>query len=322
MVLLGLPLLVIFSIFAAGVYGGATRADRVVELEQRWLGIAPPEGRLLEGAGAPEELEGEQPIGQEEPGPEEPAPSDRPPGPEDAREPEEPEEPAPSDPKPVTIAEVEPVGAELRARFEEPRVVRVKIMVDPALVVAREDWLSYVGDLFEATRASFDRLFGIDLELQGVVVWDAAVGATLDALLADLSCLHARDGLPCRGRDGADLLIGLLARARPSGFVPARWTENLTGDHALVFADVQQPDRFYRNLLRALAMLFGAEPTQDAAAKQLGSFMSDADLRAGVAPTLDPENRGKVIINKRRPIATPAPEPVEPDVGLGEDETI
>jgi hypothetical protein len=60
-------------------------------------------------------------------------------------------------------------------------------------------------------------------------------------------------------------------------------------------------------MLRALAFLFGAEPAVDPAAKQLGSFMSDA-ASAG-APVLDPENRGKVIINKRRPIAKPSGEP-------------
>ncbi|MFO7567604.1 MAG: hypothetical protein R6X02_33480 [Enhygromyxa sp.] len=315
--LLGLPLLVLFSIFASGVYCGATRADRVVELEQRWLGIAPPEGRLLErpdaGAGADGptgEFDGQAPS---EPTPDEPKPSEPEP---DAPKPEpdapkpEPDAPKPSEPPPdaseleklggFAIAEAAPVGAELRARFEEPRVVRVKLMVDPALVVAREDWLSYVGGLFEATRASFDRLFGIDLRLQGLVVWDDAVGADAGTLLEDLSG---------RERDGADVVLGLLARGQPPEFVRARCTEERSGDQALVCGDLKQPDRYYRNLLRALALLFGAEPAHDAAAKQLGSFMSDAPARAGAAPIVDPENRGKVIINKRRPIATPSPTP-------------
>ncbi|HLT38637.1 MAG TPA: hypothetical protein VK034_20255, partial [Enhygromyxa sp.] len=266
-----------------------------------------------------------------EPEPDEPKPDEPEP---DEPKPDEPKpnEPKPDEPKPtqpeletiggLAIARPEPVGAELRTRFEEPRVIRLKIMVDPALVVAREDWLSYVAGLFEAAGASFDRLFGIDLQLQGVVVWDAAVGADVDNLLADLS------GRAGRERDGADVVLGLIARPQPSSFTATRWTEAVTGDHALVFADLQQADRYYRNLLRALALLFGAEPAHDAAAKQLGSFMSDAPLRADAAPVIDPENRGKVIINKRRPIAEPAPEPelpVEddnPDQPVGEDGTI
>ncbi|HLT35452.1 MAG TPA: hypothetical protein VK034_04180, partial [Enhygromyxa sp.] len=105
--LLGLPLLVIFAIFASGVYCGATRADRVVELEQRWLGIAPPEGRLLlpadrdAGAGADGstgELGDEQPS---DPEPGEPKPREPEPGEPKPSEPGEPEpgEPQPSEPE-------------------------------------------------------------------------------------------------------------------------------------------------------------------------------------------------------------------------------
>jgi hypothetical protein len=314
--LLGLPLLVIFSIFSSGVYCGATRADRVVELEQKWLGIEPPEGRLADepadASGA-----GDTP---DEPG----EPSKAEPKPEPSKTTAEPTEPKPQpiaeqpQPQPTPTAEppksasslepakADPVGAELRTRFEEPRVVRLKIMVDPALVVAREDWLRYIAELFEATRVSYERLFGIELQLHGVVVWNDAVGADASALLADLAK---------RDRDGADVMLGLLAREQPADFTPARWTGDVTGDHALVFADLQQGDRHYRNLLRALALLFGAEPAVDSEAKQLGSFMSDPASQTGGAPVLDPENRGKVIINKRRPIAAPEPEPVEAPEG-------
>jgi hypothetical protein len=305
--LLGLPLLVIFSIFASGVYCGATRADRVVELEQRWFGIQPPEGRLggagdVEDEGASDDA-GETPSEEpKQPDPKQPDPKQPDPEQPDSKQPE-PKQPEPKQPEPAAgllVAQADPVGAELRTRFEEPRVVRVKIMVDPALVVTRDDWLEYIAELFAATHQSHERLYGIDLQLQGVVVWDDAVGADASSLLSDLSR---------RERDGADVVLGLVARAQPSDFAPAQWTGELTGDHALVFADLQQPDRYYRSMLRALAFLFGAEPAVDSAAKQLGSFMSDA-VPAG-APVLDPENRGKVIINKRRPIAKPASEPVE-----------
>lgn len=306
--LVGLPLFVIFSIFASGVYCGATRADRVVDLEQRWFGIEPPEGRLQDGepadAGALADAEaGDTP----DESPIDPESTTEQPKPEPTTEQPKPE-PITEQPKPepsteLAPANADPVGAELRSRFEESRVVRLKIMVDPALVVAREDWLSYIADLFEATRVSYERLFGIDLQLHGVVVWEDAVGADTAALLGDLA---ARD------RDGADVMLGLLARAKPSDYEPGRWTADVTGDHALVFADLQQPDRYYRNLLRALALLFGAEPAVDSEAKRLGSFMSEGAAANGGVPVLDPENRGKIIINKRRPIAAPAPVESEP----------
>ncbi|PRQ04106.1 hypothetical protein ENSA5_10650 [Enhygromyxa salina] len=163
--------------------------------------------------------------------------------------------------------------------------------------------------MFAATRASFELLFGVELQLQGIVIWDVAPGAEVDALLADLTT---------RERDGADVIIGLVAQAQPPKFEATSWTGDKNGDYALVFADLAQRDRYYRNLLRALAGLLGAEPTTDAASKQLGSFMSDATPPAGSAPVLDPENRGKVIINKRRPMAQADPGPT-PDDGSNPD---
>jgi hypothetical protein len=308
--LLGLPLLILFVIFSAGVYCGVTRADRVVAFEQRWLGVDPPPGRLVAT-----DADAVPPTDSDEP-PETP-PDAQPAAPADTQPAQPPVDPPvdpPIDPQPrVEQAPVEsppvtapssrllpvataPIGPELRARFDEPRVVRLKLMVDPALVDVREDWLGYIVELFEVTRVGFERLFGIELLLQGVVVWDApSAAAGADELLADLAT---------RERDGAEVMIGFVARAQPPDFEPKAWTESVTGDHALVFADRQQHgDRYYRGLLRALALLFGAEPTHDAAATQLGSFMSEALTPAGAAPTLDPENRGKVIIHKRRPIA-------------------
>ncbi len=309
--LLGLPLLALFSIFASGVYCGATRADRVVGLEQRWLGIEPPPGRVLdrpEADGA--DPEAAEPGDAPEPGTPEPAQPPKPEQPEQAQpepaqpqQPDQPAQPEPAQPQPqsehaggLAIATAAPVGPELRELFDQVRVVDVQIMVDPALVVAREDWLTYVAELFEATRASYEVLFGIRLQLHGVVVWDPAAEADADTLLAELGA---------RPHDGAEILLGLVASERPPGFAAPTWTGERTGDHALVFADLQQRDRYYRNMLRALAVLFGAEPTSDPAAKQLGSFMSDAAAPAGAAPVLDPANRGRVIIHKRREFAEP-----------------
>jgi hypothetical protein len=304
--LAGLPLLVIFAIFAAGVYRGATRSYRIQSLEARWLGLESPDA----DRGAPpapdpltQPTPTPTPTAPEQPQPEQPqpvAPPDQPPP--ESPDPQTPPQPDPTPTTPPTTntlptATADPVGVELRKRFDEPRAIRVKLLVDPALVIAREDWLPYTATLFEATHLSFELLFGIDLQLQGVVIWDAAAGADTTKLLADLA-QHEREG--------ADVILGVLARPRPQDYEPTRWIDGDHGTHALVFADLAQTDRFYRNLLRALAGLLGAEPTPDPT-----SFMSDAVPSPGTPPTLDPENRGKVIFNKHRPFADPTPEPSE-----------
>ena len=317
--LVGLPLFVIFSIFASGVYCGVTRADRVVDLEQRWLGVEPPPGRLT-GGGSHEANEPNQSTDSagdattlgdtntDQANPDQANPDQANP----VAQPNQPKLPATDNPTPIkpdarpqpdaqlglAVANADPVGPELRQRFEETRVVRVQLMVDPALVVARKDWLGYIASLFETTKASYAELFGIDLQLHGVVVWDAAVGATNEEL---------EQNLATRPFDGADVLLGLVARERPPKYAAPRWADAVNGDHALVFADLEQTDRYYRNILRSLAVLFGAEPTLDTASKQLGSFMSEVPLAAS-GPALDPDNRGRVIINKRRPFVERSPE--------------
>lgn len=302
--LIGLPLLIIVGLFSAGLYLGATRSYRIQHFEAKWLGFASPDPAAddgdskLTGETEPEaetegaETEGAEPesveTGGAEPEPKTPEPK--------TPDPKTPEPKTPDQPSTTTLPVVEanPVGAELRSLFDEALVVRVKVMVDPALVVAREDWLTHTASLIEATHASFELLFGVDVQLQGIVVWNIAAGAEPEALLADLLA---------REREGADVILGLVAQAEPANYQPAQWTGDEHGDHALVFADLRQHDRYYRNMLRTLARLLGAQPALDAASKQLGSFMSDAEPVGDVAPVLDPENRGRVIINKHRPFA-------------------
>jgi hypothetical protein len=317
--LVGLPALVLFSIYAGGVYLGAIRADQVVELEQRWLGVTPPPGRLTgsDRDGPPLEADpSDEPTSTEtapdldepdQPDPTEPTPTEPTP-----TEPT-PTEPTPTEPTPtevagaIPVAAATPVGPELRSRFAETKQVRVDLLVDPALVAARPDWLDYVAELFAATQTSFERLYGIELQLHGVRVWDAAVGAELASLEAQLRA--QADAEP----DGETVVVGLLARAAPNNYSPPTWTGDETGTHALVFADLgaADRDRYSINFLRALSLLFGAEPTSETSAVQSGSFMAEG-VRAA-APVLDPENRGKVIINKRRALARPEPDEPEPD---------
>lgn len=306
--LIGLPLSILFTIFASGVFFGASRSYRILVLEAELLGLEHPDAALAVAASEPTPDAGEsepskpepaQPDGDEQE-PVKPQPEPAQPEPEPAKRQPEPTQPDPEPAKPevlsgLPVAIADPVGPELRTPFEQRLVVRVKLMVDPSLVVAREDWLEYAASLIDAARASFAVLFGVDVQLQGIVIWDAVnVAGGPDALLADLAK---------REREGADVILGLVAQPQPEDFVQKTWSGGEHGDHALVYADVRQTDRYHRNLLRTLALLLGATPTTDTAARQLGSFMSDAEVASGTPPVIDPDNRRVVITNKGRPFA-------------------
>jgi hypothetical protein len=308
--LVGVPGLILFTIFASGVFLGASRSYRVQVLEAQLFGLEHPDAALALAEAPPEpptpdvtEPEppktGEQPAPDEQPKPgeqpksgEQPKPSEQP---KPGEQPKSGEQPVPSAEPGLPVAIADPVGPELRTPFEQRLVVRVKLMVDPSLVVAREDWLTYATTLIDAARASFAVLFGVEVQLQGIVIWDAVnVSGGPEALLADLAG---------REREGADVILGLVAQPEPEGFEPKMWTGDEHGDHALVYADLRQSDRYHRAVLRMLAGLLGAVPTTDSAAKQQGSFMSDAEPPAGTPPVIDPDNRRLVITNKGRPFA-------------------
>jgi hypothetical protein len=304
--LLGLPLMVCFGLFAGGVYVGALRSHRVQVLEAEYLGFDPPAGS---GDAATPIGVGEQPDTQANPDAAE-QPKPEPAKPEPAKpEPAKPdvaEQPKP-DPAPsvaaLPTAVADPVGAELRTLFDAPLRMRVKLLVDRGLLVGREDWLSYSASLIHAADASFRVLFGVQVELQGVVVWDRPAGADPAALLAELTT---------REREGADVVVGLVADTAPAGYQPQAWPE-AHGDHALVFADLRTRDRYYRNLLRSLAGLLGATRSE-----QISSFMSDAEPTE-TAPVLDPDNRGRVIFNKQRPFVSSQRHPPAQSPGPSRD---
>ena len=153
--LLGLPLALVGAIFGGGLYFGATHAYRVEVLEARFLGFPEPaRARPAE----PEQPTDTQPSVDTE------TPQASPDAaPEPQAELVERLEPQPAPAKPKTsagleVAKVEPIGEELRAKFDARREVHVKIMLDPALAAAREDWPSYTNELFTAVSASFSVL--------------------------------------------------------------------------------------------------------------------------------------------------------------------
>jgi hypothetical protein len=312
--LVGVPGFILFTIFTSGVFFGASRSYRVLVLEAEYLGLEHPDAAL---AGAESGMEPATPGDSEQPPTEQAAPGEQPqpgeqtkpgeqqkpgeqPKPGEQTKPgEQPEQPQPNAQPGLPVAIADPVGPELRTPFEQRLVVRVKLMVDPSLVVAREDWLTYAASLIDTTRSSFAVLFGIEVQLQGIVIWDIAnVSGGAEALLADLAG---------REREGADVILGLVAQPEPEDFEPKLWTDAEHGDHTLVYANLRQSDRYHRNLLRTLAGLLGAAPTTDSAAKQLGSFMSDAETAPGTPPVIDPDNRRLVITSKGRPFAHASP---------------
>lgn len=331
--LLGLPLALIGTIFGSGLYVGATRSYRVQTLEARYLGFPDPGGATwtppsqrtkpaAQDAEAPEPkpdppddppsadtAEATGPTGLEQPKPNTDT-GETPPQPVQPVEPPEVNEPEPEPEPPsmgLPVAKVDPIGPELRTKFEQSREVHVKIMVDPALAAAREDWLSYTHGLFSATRASFSALAGIELRLQGVVVWSEA---------QDLPPTELGAALETHEREGAELILALVARARPPSYEAPQWTEAVHGDHGLVFADLDRSDRYYHNMLRTLARLFGAQ-----ASSEPGSFMSPSGSPADAAPVLDPANRGQLIFHKQRPFVSRDDASPDPGDELPEGDT-
>jgi len=155
---------------------------------------------------------------------------------------------------------------------------------------------------------SFEVLFGVELRLQGALVWTPDPTADPASLLADLEA---------RERHGADLVIGLLARSRPDDWAPetepkdpalvGRDSDRIGGSSALVFADLARNERYYQSFMRTLAGLLGATPVTDPSSEAWlrGSFMRDAPPNPGsrdqaAAPWLDAQNRTRVITTKHR----------------------
>ena len=103
-------------------------------------------------------------------------------------------------------------------------------------------------------------------------------------------------------REGAELILALVARAQPPSYEAPAWTEAVHGDHGLVFAELERSDPYYQSMLRTLARLFGAQDSSEP-----GSFMSPGGSSADGAPTLDPSNRGQVIFHKQRPFVSRDP---------------
>lgn len=290
--LIGGPIFVLFSIFAIGVYAGVANREAVIGFEARWLGWEPlPAPATSETTPAKPEPEPAEPEPakpkREEPAKPEPA-KPEPAKPEPAKpEPAKPEPAKPEPAKPQPIVVLEPLSGELAVLLASPRVLGVKVMVDPALLLDQpETWLTYVDALVRTTSEVFERAFGIELELRGVVVWTRTAN-TGEGLIEDLAA---------RPREGADLIIG-LAMQPPLGVRPAARDDGVV----VAYAEAGRGDRFRLPLLRALAAGFGAASTPDAS-----SWMSES-LPEGAPLRIDATNRALVLRNKATYPRTPAP---------------
>lgn len=293
--LIGGPIFVLFSIFAIGVYAGVANREAVIGFEARWLGLEPlPEPATSETTPAKPEPAEPKPTepepGKPKPEPAKPEPAKPEPAKPEPTEPAKPEPTEPAQPKPTEPAQpivaLEPLSGELAVLLAAPRVLGVKVMVDPALLLDQpETWLTYVDALVRTTSEVFERAFGIELELRGVVVWTRTAN-TGEGLIEDLAA---------RPREGADLILG-LAMQPPLGVRPAARDDGVV----VAYAEAGRGDRFRLPLLRALAAGFGAASTPDAS-----SWMSES-LPEGAPLRIDATNRALVLRNKATYPRTPA----------------
>lgn len=315
--LLGGPLAVVFSLFSCGVYMGARNSERVVSFERQVLGMEAPagedgddeDGAKKDGA----KKDGDKKDGDEEDGDgkkdgekAEPTPAPAEPTPEPTPTPATPT-PAPTAPTPapatpvasLPVADAAPLedGA-LRKALATPRVVKVKVYVDADLAAVRSDWPVYVQSLVTAASRTYQTLFGIELRLQGVAIWEVATaGLDHDAMLEDLLA---------RPRDGGELVLALTARARPDGLELPEAGDGENDGAAVVFAAPGRAEPHYRTMLRAVGIALGAtEITDSGDPAFMSSFMSDGPAADGARPTIDAANRKRILERKTLPF-TPA----------------
>ncbi len=339
--LIGGPLAVIFSLFSCGVYMGARNSERVVSFERQVLGMEGPEsdeagdtdgekkdgekkdedGEKKDGDGEKKDGDGEKKDGDPAPTPT-PTPEPATPTPTPAPTTPTPTSPTPT-PSPTTptptpapvatstlpVAEAAPLeDAALRKALATPRVVKVKVYVDADLAAVRSDWPVYVQSLVSATSRTYQTLFGIELRLQGVAIWDvSAAGLEHDAMVEDLL------GRP---RDGSELVVALTARARPEGLELAEAGDGENDGATVVFAAPGRAEPHYRSMLRAVGVALGAQEVTDPGDPAfLDSFMSDGPAADGAKPTIDAANRKRILERKTLPFT-----PVTAEGPTGGDE--
>ena len=186
------------------------------------------------------------------------------------------------------------------------RVVRVKLVADPALQQADPGWRNTARDLLRAASDYYEERFGIRLAHQAIEPWRVAGTTTSSVILMK----HLKRSYPrAGGREPHDVVIGLTrqpldfykgGRARADRF--GNCTQGLgnyivshVGDS---FAyDNRELTHDVVALVHEMGHLFGAVHTDDAESVMHRDF----DLRTG----FDAPNRAVVMKNRFCPFAEP-----------------
>jgi hypothetical protein len=317
--LLGLPIAAVLGLFCCGVYTGYANREPITRFEKDWLGMdvkvheqpkadaAPSEDeeppRETPGSDSDASLESAaSDATSEERGSDDskwPEPrqreSDRP----EPRRPEPAPEPAESPEPEQPPTRVDPVQSDLEQVLELPVTVRVKVLVDDALVASQPDWINYVQRTVAEGSHIYERQFGITLVLGGVGRWNVAtVGMSAEALAEDLRS---------RPREGNDVLLGLTHRVLDGdkagiAETPAEGSP-FNGAYGLVYAMPGRTKPHLRGLLHEMSHVLGAVDVTDPSdpAWKQGSWMSYAAVRPGQAPWIDAENRRRILMRKDKP---------------------
>ncbi len=319
--LLGIPLTIVLGLFSYGVKVGVDNRVGILSFERDWLGIdvevpgdespdskagesgpdASPEGKVpakADPAKAPTKAAdpAKAPTKAADPtttpGADTKTPVEPTPKPDPETTPAPHVGPARS---PFTLARLAAVPAEVEPALREKRIVRVKVLVDRAIILGGGDWISDVQNSVRWSSEVLDAQVGVQLELVGVVAWQANT--------LDMSGAQLQQDLESHARDGADVVVGFTNRSlrlAPKDASPVIPSDALR-TVSVAYSESGSSAPRVHGLLLAIGEVFGARPilsTSDPEALA-GSWMSVDALRAGRALYLDPANRLRIIGNKK-----------------------
>lgn len=203
---------------------------------------------------------------------------------------------------PHVDVEVDPdLDSDLKALFDMPLTVRVKVLVDQELIADRADWIDYVQRTVSEASMVYEEQFGITLELSAVGRWPVATaGMDSGQLLEDLRS---------RPVESADVVVGFTGRS-PDDHVSGKAETPLedsayNGRVALVYGDYDRGSQrpHLRTMLHEVAHLFGCKDITDRSDPNWlrKSWMSYASVSTGERAWIDAKNRKRVLEAKTRP---------------------
>lgn len=323
-ILFGGPIALILGLFSCGVYFGHSRRVGILEFEKDWLGmdVEVPSGGDDDDDAKKKDGENDEDKGKDEKKDTE-TKSATPEKDEDEKKSENGSDddeaatkPVPAAPPPVTPPEVvvpppevEDPGPEievdpdldsdLKALFDMPLTVRVKVLVDQQLIRERADWIDYVQRTVSQASMVYEEQFGITLELSAVGRWPVATaGMDSGQLLEDLRS---------RPLESADVVVGFTGRPPDERTTGKAETPQEDSDYngrvAVVYGSSRSQRPHLRTLLHEVAHLFGAKDITDRSDPNWlrKSWMSYAPVVDTERAWIDAKNRKRVLEAKTRP---------------------